>query len=45
MTNTPNTLRRALTVAAVAVLGLGGVGSWAAEALARTGPGRITRLD
>lgn len=29
----------------VAVIGLGGVGSWAAEALARSGIGRITLID
>src|SRR5690554_825513 len=29
----------------MAVVGIGGVGSWAAEALARTGIGRITLID
>lgn len=29
----------------VAVIGIGGVGAWAAEALARTGVGRITLID
>ncbi len=29
----------------VAVFGLGGVGSWCAEALARTGVGRLTIID
>src|SRR5690554_4834850 len=29
----------------VAVVGIGGVGSWAAEAMARTGVGRITLID
>ena len=29
----------------VAVVGLGGVGSWCAEALARSGVGRLTLLD
>ncbi|MGA0954709.1 MAG: ThiF family adenylyltransferase, partial [Burkholderiaceae bacterium] len=29
----------------VAVVGLGGVGSWAAEALARSGLGRLTLID
>ena len=29
----------------VAVVGIGGVGSWAAEALARSGVGRITLVD
>ncbi len=29
----------------VAVIGIGGVGSWAAEALARSGVGRITLID
>ena len=31
--------------ASVAVIGLGGVGSWAAEALARTGVGRLVLVD
>ena len=30
---------------AVAVFGVGGVGSWVAEALARSGVGRITLID
>ncbi|BBD78078.1 tRNA threonylcarbamoyladenosine dehydratase [Hydrogenophilus thermoluteolus] len=34
-----------LTDAHVAVVGLGGVGSWAAEALARSGVGRLTLID
>ncbi|MHC4995086.1 MAG: tRNA threonylcarbamoyladenosine dehydratase [Planctomycetota bacterium] len=34
-----------LRQAHVAVIGIGGVGSWAAEALARTGVGRITLVD
>lgn len=34
-----------LRAAHVAVVGIGGVGSWAAEALARTGVGRITLID
>jgi len=29
----------------VCVVGMGGVGSWAAEALARSGVGRITLVD
>ena len=29
----------------VCVIGIGGVGSWAAEALARTGVGKITLID
>src|SRR4249919_4073423 len=29
----------------IAVVGLGGVGSWAAEALARTGVGHLTLID
>lgn len=29
----------------VAIIGIGGVGSWAAESLARTGVGRITLMD
>jgi tRNA A37 threonylcarbamoyladenosine dehydratase len=35
----------ALTRMQVCVVGLGGVGSWAAEALARTGVGRVTLID
>ena len=35
----------ALAQAHVAVVGIGGVGSWAAEALARSGVGRITLVD
>ena len=35
----------ALRHAHVCVVGIGGVGSWAAEALARTGVGRITLID
>ncbi|MGB2130216.1 MAG: ThiF family adenylyltransferase, partial [Marinobacterium sp.] len=31
--------------AQVAVIGIGGVGSWVAEALARTGIGEITLID
>ncbi len=34
-----------LAAAKVAVFGLGGVGSWAAEALARTGVGSLTLVD
>jgi len=34
-----------LRAAHVAVVGIGGVGSWSAEALARTGVGRITLID
>ncbi|MCA1713760.1 MAG: ThiF family adenylyltransferase, partial [Gammaproteobacteria bacterium] len=29
----------------IAVIGLGGVGSWAVEALARSGVGRLTLID
>lgn len=35
----------ALAQAHVAVVGIGGVGSWAAEALARSGVGQITLID
>jgi tRNA threonylcarbamoyladenosine dehydratase len=35
----------AIRTAHVAVVGIGGVGSWAAEALARSGVGRITLID
>lgn len=34
-----------LAAAHVAVIGVGGVGSWAAEALARSGVGRLTLVD
>jgi tRNA A37 threonylcarbamoyladenosine dehydratase len=34
-----------LAAAHVGVIGIGGVGSWAAEALARSGVGRITLID
>ncbi|WP_315127348.1 tRNA threonylcarbamoyladenosine dehydratase [Comamonas antarctica] len=34
-----------IRAAHVAVVGIGGVGSWAAEALARSGVGRITLID
>jgi len=34
-----------LSACHVAVIGLGGVGSWAAEALARSGVGRLTLID
>ncbi len=36
---------QALQQAHVCVVGIGGVGSWAAESLARTGVGRITLID
>lgn len=36
---------RQVRTAHVAVVGIGGVGSWAAEALARSGVGRITLID
>lgn len=36
---------RRIAAAHVAVVGIGGVGSWAAEALARTGIGSITLID
>ena len=40
----PGTLVR-LAAAHVAVVGVGGVGSWAAEALARSGVGAVTLID
>jgi tRNA A37 threonylcarbamoyladenosine dehydratase len=36
---------RAIRAAHVAVVGLGGVGSWAAESLARSGVGELTLID
>ena len=36
---------RRIAAAHVCVIGIGGVGSWAAEALARSGVGRITLID
>ena len=36
---------RAMRQSHVAVVGIGGVGSWAAEALARSGVGRLTLID
>ena len=36
---------RAIREAHVAVVGIGGVGSWAAEALARSGVGQLTLID
>jgi tRNA A37 threonylcarbamoyladenosine dehydratase len=35
----------AIYQAHVVVIGLGGVGSWAAESLARSGVGRLTLID
>ena len=43
--STPKTVPKRLRNAHVCVVGLGGVGSWAAEALARTAVGRITLVD
>lgn len=40
----PGSLAR-LAAAHVCVIGIGGVGSWAAEALARSGVGRLTLID
>ncbi|WP_374244327.1 tRNA cyclic N6-threonylcarbamoyladenosine(37) synthase TcdA [Zoogloea sp.] len=37
--------RARLAAAQVCVVGIGGVGSWAAEALARSGVGRLTLID
>lgn len=36
---------RSISEAHVAVIGIGGVGSWAVEALARSGVGRLTLID
>ena len=41
---TPEGLSK-LRQAHVCVIGIGGVGSWAVEALARTGIGKITMID
>jgi tRNA threonylcarbamoyladenosine dehydratase len=40
-----NAPAKQVRAAHVAVVGIGGVGSWAAEALARSGVGRITLID
>ena len=40
-----NSVREKLAAAHVCVIGLGGVGSWCVEALARTGVGRLTLID
>src|SRR5690606_36985853 len=40
----PDTMRR-LWASHVVVAGIGGVGSWCAEALARSGVGRLTLID
>lgn len=40
-----NDALKRLQAASVCVIGIGGVGSWAAEALARTAVGRITLID
>lgn len=39
------TAAQRIRAAHIAVVGIGGVGSWAAEALARSGVGRITLID
>ena len=46
-TETPNkeTILSRLSSATVAVIGLGGVGSWSAEALVRSGIGNIILID
>jgi tRNA A37 threonylcarbamoyladenosine dehydratase len=42
---TKETILSRLSSATVAVIGLGGVGSWAAEALVRSGVGNIVLID
>ena len=36
---------KAVRDAHIAIVGIGGVGSWSAEALARSGVGRLTLID
>lgn len=42
---TPNDILHRLKHSTVAIVGLGGVGSWAAEALCRSGVGNLILID
>jgi len=44
-TTTPNEILKRLAKSTVAIVGIGGVGSWAAEALCRSGVGNLILID